>query len=77
MNEERMEDTTPMTEAVMEASPMAFNEHEWIQMGYSIYDHCQPRGAFCQEQAVPIPSQTVLIKKGDGYSLRPEYTGPR
>lgn len=77
MKEEVEEKMTAMTEAVMEASPIRFNEHEWQQMGYMIYDHCQPRGAFCQEVGIPIPSQTVLIKKEGGYTLRPEYIGPR
>jgi hypothetical protein len=74
---ETEEQAIPMTEAVMNVPQMQFNDHAWVQMGYMVYDHCDPQGNGCQYQGIPIPTQTVLVKNGSAYSLRPEYTGPR
>lgn len=62
----------PMTEAVLDKPPVVFDDHQWVQMGYVVHDHCQPRGAACQEVGISIPSGTVLKRENGRYVLRPE-----
>ena len=61
--------TLPQTENVFETPPVVFDEHKWIQMGYMLHDHCQPRTSACQEQGIPIPSGKVLVRRNRTYTL--------
>lgn len=62
----------PMTEAILDRPELVFNDHEWLQMGYVAYDHCQPRTMACQEMGLTLPTATVLKKRDGKYVIEDE-----
>jgi len=49
----------PQTETIFNQPALEFDNHVWVQVGYTIEDHC-PTG--CVSQGIPIKSGTMLIK---------------
>lgn len=58
----------PQTTTVFAQPGLNIDEHVWLQEGYRIIEQCH------NNQAIPIPSGTMLMKKEGRYTLVDEIT---
>ncbi len=61
--------TWPSTSQVFDKPKTIFNDHDWLQSGYTAIDQC------CDHPPISLPNGKMLIKDGREYHLIDELKG--
>lgn len=66
-NQRAIQDETqwPQTDQVFDLPDVSFDNHQWVQQGYTLIDNCPN----CLKQAISIPYGRMLVKEGGKYKL--------